>query len=132
MTSYFCLLMRLSLLIMCVIIIIPVMLVTWQLGARKATRAVMQTGFKFVAWVWNMRIRVDGSPTQKRPLILVSNHFSYLDLLALGSVVPAAFVAKKEIASWPILGLMCKAAGCLFIDRKASKVFESKSWLIRL
>jgi 1-acyl-sn-glycerol-3-phosphate acyltransferase len=49
--------------------------------------------------------------------------------LALGSVAPAAFIAKSEIASWPVLGLMCKAAGCLFIDRKTSRTLQNKKLL---
>jgi 1-acyl-sn-glycerol-3-phosphate acyltransferase len=129
MTAYVRLFIRASLAIACILVIIPVMLITWNLGMRKATRAVMQSAFIFAAWAWNMRVRTEGILAQRRPLMLVSNHFSYLDLLALGSVAPAAFIAKSEIASWPVLGLMCKAAGCLFIDRKTSRTLQNKKLL---
>ena len=126
MTAYFRLFIRSLLTVVCVLVITPIMLVTWNLGARKATRAVMQIGFSFGAWAWNMRVRTDGILVTKRPLMLVSNHFSYLDLFALGSVAPAAFIAKSEIASWPLLGFMCRVSGCLFIDRKVSSTLQNK------
>jgi lyso-ornithine lipid O-acyltransferase len=89
----------------------------------------MQIGFIFVAWAWNVRVQTRGSLAKQRPLLLVANHFSYIDLIALGSVAPAGFVAKIEIASWPALGAMCKASGCLFIDRKISKTLENRNKL---
>ncbi|MDA8077299.1 MAG: lysophospholipid acyltransferase family protein [Nitrospiraceae bacterium] len=52
---------------------------------------------------------------------IVSNHCSYLDILVLGSLFPAVFVAKKEIASWPLLGLLASLAGTHFVQRKSRK-----------
>ena len=49
--------------------------------------------------------------------ILVANHISWLDVLALKAVVPAYFVAKSEIRSWPLLGWLCHRAGTLFVKR---------------
>jgi 1-acyl-sn-glycerol-3-phosphate acyltransferase len=47
----------------------------------------------------------------------VSNHLSYLDILAYSALVPCVFVAKKEVASWPVLGLFARMAGTIFVDR---------------
>ena len=49
--------------------------------------------------------------------LIVCNHISWLDISVLGSRFPVVFLAKKEIASWPILGFVVKKAGTLFIER---------------
>ena len=52
--------------------------------------------------------------------LLVANHLSYLDILVLSGLAPCVFVAKKEVRSWPIFGLMARMAGTVFIDRSRS------------
>jgi 1-acyl-sn-glycerol-3-phosphate acyltransferase len=49
--------------------------------------------------------------------LLVSNHLSYLDVPVMSAVTPTVFVAKHEIRSWPVIGLLARLAGTLFIDR---------------
>jgi len=76
----------------------------------------------FGAWtksfvvISGMRIEVIGTPP-KPPFFLVTNHLSYTDISALRSVVPGVFVAKAEVASWPIGGTICRDMGTIFIDR---------------
>jgi len=110
----------------CILLIIPMMGITWSFGARNATRTIMQGAFAFGSMVWGIRIRTQGELARQRPLIIVSNHFTYLDLFVLGSRIPAAFTPKSEIRSWPVIGLMCIVSGCLFIDRRASKTLDNK------
>jgi lyso-ornithine lipid O-acyltransferase len=50
--------------------------------------------------------------------LLVSNHISYLDILLLSSLTPAVFVAKREVKSWPVMGLLARLGGTVFIDRQ--------------
>lgn len=47
--------------------------------------------------------------------MLVANHVSWLDIFAINAVVPARFVAKAEIRSWPLIGWLCAQAGTIFI-----------------
>jgi 1-acyl-sn-glycerol-3-phosphate acyltransferase len=49
--------------------------------------------------------------------LLVSNHLGYLDIFVLASIVPAVFVAKREIKSWPVVGWLTQMGGTLFVDR---------------
>ena len=46
---------------------------------------------------------------------LVANHQSYLDIPLIASRVPCSFVAKAEIADWPIAGHLCRSVDTLFI-----------------
>ncbi|MHA3772476.1 lysophospholipid acyltransferase family protein [Verrucomicrobiota bacterium sgz303538] len=50
--------------------------------------------------------------------VLVCNHLSYLDVIVLASRQPLAFVAKKEVRSWPLIGRFAALGGTLFIDRE--------------
>jgi 1-acyl-sn-glycerol-3-phosphate acyltransferase len=54
-------------------------------------------------------------------VFLVANHVSYLDIPVLASRVPCSFVAKAEIAGWPIAGTICRAVDTLFIDRSRKR-----------
>jgi 1-acyl-sn-glycerol-3-phosphate acyltransferase len=129
MIGYLRLFYRLAFAVVCILLITPMMAITWSLSARHATRAIMQAAFRLGARIWGMRIRSAGHLTHERPLMVVSNHLSYLDLFALGSVIPAAFTPKTEIRSWPFIGLMCRMSGCLFIDRRTSRTLENKKVL---
>jgi 1-acyl-sn-glycerol-3-phosphate acyltransferase len=52
-----------------------------------------------------------------RAVLYVSNHVSWADILVIGSVAPVAFVAKREVASWPLVGITAKIQRTVFVDR---------------
>jgi len=49
--------------------------------------------------------------------LLVSNHLSYFDVLAIAAITPAVFVAKSEIRGWPLFGWLASLAGTVFVER---------------
>ncbi|MEV0153154.1 lysophospholipid acyltransferase family protein [Micromonospora sp. NPDC050686] len=53
----------------------------------------------------------------RRPALLVANHVSWLDILALLAVRPARMVAKREVRGWPLVGALASAAGTVWVDR---------------
>jgi 1-acyl-sn-glycerol-3-phosphate acyltransferase len=75
---------------------------------------------KTAAALLGIRIMVIGA-TPKAPFFLVSNHLSYLDIVVFATQIDCLFVAKSEVAGWPILGLLCKSMGTIFVDRKLRK-----------
>lgn len=64
-----------------------------------------------------MSVTVLGRPVQGRPTLIVSNHISWTDIIAIGSVADVTFVAKKEIAKWFFVGFMASMQRTLFVDR---------------
>jgi 1-acyl-sn-glycerol-3-phosphate acyltransferase len=50
--------------------------------------------------------------------LLVCNHLSYLDIIVLSSIGPCVFVAKRDVAGWPLFGWLARAAGTIFVDRE--------------
>lgn len=100
-------------------------------GAQLATRPVAwlrpRLGDRLgAAWVtlWarllrqilGMRITVSG-PIPRGPCLLVCNHLSYVDIIGLLAVLPVRFLAKREVAHWPLIGPLARSVGTLFIDR---------------
>ncbi len=70
------------------------------------------------AVVRTMGVRCQFSGAAPVPgVLVVSNHVSWLDISVIGSQLPVVFLAKGEIANWPVLGFIIKTAGTLFIDR---------------
>jgi 1-acyl-sn-glycerol-3-phosphate acyltransferase len=51
------------------------------------------------------------------PFVLVSNHLSYLDPLVLATLTPCVPIAKRAVASWPMIGPLASTLGVLFVDR---------------
>jgi len=49
--------------------------------------------------------------------LLVSNHLSYLDILAISATTPAVFVSKADVKGWPLFGWLAKLGGTVFIER---------------
>lgn len=66
--------------------------------------------------ILNLDIRVHGEPAEGHAM-WVSNHVSWLDIPVLGSHFPVYFLSKAEVANWPVVGWLARAAGTLFIKR---------------
>jgi 1-acyl-sn-glycerol-3-phosphate acyltransferase len=50
--------------------------------------------------------------------LLISNHLSYLDILAISATTPAVFVSKAEVRRWPLFGWFAAIAGTVFVERE--------------
>jgi len=66
-------------------------------------------------WI-GLKIRVHGEVP--RAGLIVANHVSYLDIVALSTVARCAFVAKKEVATWPLFGLYARLGATIFVNRE--------------
>src|SRR6184192_3232697 len=87
-------------------------------GARRLhARALwLHRWSRFACRVLGIRIRTHGSMPSSG--LLVSNHLSYLDIVVLSSIRPCVFVAKRDVARWPLFGWLAHAAGTIFVDRE--------------
>src|SRR5881296_2957065 len=70
----------------------------------------------FACRVLGIRVTTCGSMPASG--LLVCNHLSYLDVIVLSSIRPCVFVAKRDIAVWPLFGWLARAAGTIFVDRE--------------
>lgn len=75
-------------------------------------------------WADEMMVAVQvevttNSPDLSLPGIFVGNHMSYLDIPVLMTQAPLVFVAKKDIAHWPVFGNAMKSIGTVFVERES-------------
>lgn len=68
-----------------------------------------------------LRVHVHGRIDARRPLMLVANHVSWKDILALGSVADVVFVAKAEVRQWPVFGVLARLQKTIFIEREQKR-----------
>ena len=66
--------------------------------------------YRVLCRLLRIRVRVVGEPVRDRAVLFVSNHVSWVDILVIGSIAPVAFVAKREVASWPLVGITAQTA----------------------
>ena len=76
----------------------------------------LQRWSRFACRVVGIRVTTRGSMPQSG--LLVCNHLSYLDVIVLSSIGPCVFVAKRDVAAWPLFGWLAHAAGTIFVDRE--------------
>lgn len=66
-----------------------------------------------------LTVEARGRMSAAGPTLFVANHSSYLDIPVLGALVPGSFVAKSEVAGWPLFGLLAKLQRTVFVERAA-------------
>lgn len=67
-----------------------------------------------------IRLQASGTP-HVGPVLLVANHISWLDILAINAVQPVRFVSKADVRHWPFLGYLVACGGTLFIERERKR-----------
>lgn len=85
----------------------------WPLAGRLPQRV-----HRLLLRALGVRVRVTGSPPPPGSATLVlANHVSWIDIPVIGSLAPLSFVAKSEIARWPVVGALARLQRCIFVDR---------------
>ncbi len=87
--------------------------------SRNIQRRMMQRWAKGLLTILNVHLQYCGKPPgHEVPRVLfAANHVSWLDVLVMMAACPTRFVAKSEINGWPVLGLLSRNTGTLFIER---------------
>ncbi|MDE2182617.1 MAG: 1-acyl-sn-glycerol-3-phosphate acyltransferase [Alphaproteobacteria bacterium] len=67
--------------------------------------------------MFGIRITVIGKPVEDSGVLFVANHTGYFDILIMSATARLSFVAKREVASWPLFGLMARLQESIFVDR---------------
>ena len=81
--------------------------------------------------IFGIKIKTFGKVSINFPILIISNHASYLDIIILGSLFKTSFIAKKEISKWPLLGILAKLQNTIFIDRRISSLKNQENKIIK-
>lgn len=70
-----------------------------------------------LCWLLGVTIHKQGYLAEDKPVLLIANHTSWLDIPILSAVAPVSFVAKSEIGTWPFINWLAKLQGTVFVVR---------------
>lgn len=70
-----------------------------------------------LCWLLRVKVVVSGHVEESRPTLFVINHISWLDIPVVGKALQGSFVAKKEVAKYPLVGAISKLQQTIFIER---------------
>jgi len=98
-------------LILCVVMIIL---------PRNICHILIQYWAKRLLRILRIKITLTGEVLKflsKDTYLIVSNHISWLDIPVIFSLKPITFVSASEVKTWPIIGILAKISGAIFVDR---------------
>ncbi len=103
--------------VLAILVLVPLqyMFLKTGLGPRIATPMLFH---RIVTRLLGFRVHVHGEMAKDRPLLLTANHTSWTDIVILGSLREMAFIAKAEVAKWPLFGMLAKLQRTVFIERE--------------
>lgn len=120
--------------LLAVAVIMPGLRRVFARRAEPWCEAIVQGWDRTVCRILHLRILVTGRPDPAAGLT-VANHISWLDIIAMGAQQPCVFVAKEEVADWPVMGALAQGIGTLFVRRgdaeQSGATSETMTWLLR-
>jgi 1-acyl-sn-glycerol-3-phosphate acyltransferase len=90
---------------------------TAPLLSRSGCRRWVRAGSRVLLRAAGVRVRLVGVWPEEDGVLLVANHLSWINVLALGGVANVRVLAKREVGDWPVVGGLARCAGALFLDR---------------
>lgn len=117
---------RTVLTVLWLLLLFPATLLLYFMRVPHVRARVVRLFYRGMCRILNIRATLKGELAAQRPLLVVSNHTSYLDVFVLGRLFPVSFTPKREVRSWPVIGFLCVLADCVFVERKPSHMQEAR------
>jgi len=111
------------------LLVVPAQLLVLCFTKGSAAYTLPRLWHKGVCFIFRIKVRVRGTPAANMQTLYVSNHLSYLDIPAIATVLKASFVAKMDVASWPVFGFLSKLQQTAFIERSRGAAAKEASAL---
>jgi 1-acyl-sn-glycerol-3-phosphate acyltransferase len=92
----------------------------WLLGKLRLPgwAFIARNYYRVLCRLLRIRVRVVGKPVRNRPVLFVGNHVSWADIVTIGSLQAVAFVAKRDVRKWPLVGITAEIQRTVFVDRE--------------
>jgi 1-acyl-sn-glycerol-3-phosphate acyltransferase len=100
------------------LMLLPLQLVGMAFDLR-LQRTIPHLYHRILCALIGVRIREVGRRSTASPALILSNHVSWLDICVITALSPVVFVAKSEVAGWPVFGWLAKLQRTIFINRQA-------------
>jgi len=103
------------------------------ISTKRQQEKLIQFWCKKLLTIFEIKVEVQGLDSylyNQKQYLIVSNHISWMDIILIQSIKPSIFVAKSDVASWPLFGWVAQMTGTIFIKR--DKVSDIKKALKKM
>lgn len=108
--------LRLALIAPITLVGIPLQWAALKSRTRAAT-LIPQIYHRMLCRILGVRLVVRGEPDRQGASLIVANHVSWLDIPVISALAPVSFIAKAEVGTWPVVGMLARLQRTVFIDR---------------
>lgn len=107
---------------------LPMMAVQWSILRLRPRAAgwLPPHAHRLYCRLLGLDVQKIGQVADERPVLFVANHASWIDILALSTLVPVSFVAKSEVAGWPLFGQLARLQRTIFVERRAVRSADAR------
>jgi len=103
------------------------------ISTKRQQEKIIQFWCKRLLSIFEIKVEVQGLNSflyNQKQYLIVANHISWMDIIVIQSIKPSIFVAKSDVASWPLFGWVAQMTGTIFIKRE--KVSDIKKALKKM
>ena len=103
------------------------------ISTKRQQEKIIQFWCKRLLSIFEIKVEVQGLNNllfNQKQYLMVANHISWMDIIVIQSIKPSIFVAKSDVASWPLFGWVAQMTGTIFIKRE--KVSDIKKALKKM
>ena len=125
-------LMKTLKIILHILFVIPLCLLI-LISTKRQQEKIIQFWCKRLLSIFEIKVEVQGLDSflsNQKQYLMVANHISWMDIIVIQSIKPSIFVAKSDVASWPLFGWVAQMTGTIFIKRE--KVSDIKKALKKM
>jgi 1-acyl-sn-glycerol-3-phosphate acyltransferase len=125
-------LMKTLKIILHILFVIP-LCVLILISTKRQQEKIIQFWCKRLLSIFEIKVEVQGLNSflyNQKQYLMVANHISWMDIIVIQSIKPSIFVAKSDVASWPLFGWVAQMTGTIFIKRE--KVSDIKKALKKM
>ena len=115
-----------------ILFVIPLCLLI-LISTKRQQEKMIQFWCKRLLSIFEIKLEVQGLDSylsNQKQYLMVANHISWIDIIVIQSIKPSIFVAKSDVASWPLFGWVAQMTGTIFIKRE--KVSDIKKALKKM
>ena len=115
-----------------ILLVVPLCLLI-LISTKNQQERIIRFWCKRLLAIFEINVEVKGLETylaNQKKYLMVANHISWMDIIVIQSIKPCIFVAKSDVASWPLFGWVAQMTGTIFIKR--DKVSDIKKALKKM
>ena len=115
-----------------IVLVVPLCLLI-LISTKNQQERIIRFWCKGLLSIFEISVEVTGLESNlvnQKKYLMVANHISWMDIIVIQSIKPCIFVAKSDVASWPLFGWVAQMTGTIFIKR--DKISDIKKALKKM